>query len=186
MPFDPHAEPSDARKLERQQQCLAFCMVLHEIDLVTSDLASLLAKQDPPAAHSTIAAVEAVYRSIPAVWLPLEPTKMICDFAFGEPSNDDKFRNCIEKQRRNYSRLPGDIVLQGNAMVGERVRASRYPRFNCQHYSVPPCGRGTIVSLDCDGGTEIAVKWDDGSVWGNSMGGLQCGKKGNYRLVYDS
>ena len=56
--------------------------------------------------------------------------------------------------------------------IGDRVkeneRPSRHPRY------------GKIISITDDNGTEISVKWDDGSVSRN----LHCGKKGGFALVY--
>lgn len=183
MPFD-----AVLLKQTRERQCLAFCSVLYESRLVSDDLSVLLAKNDPPAAQSTIAAVANVRNSIKAIYLPPETAKLTCDLAFGSSGDysDCMFQKCIEEQRRCYSRIPGKIVLQDQAKVGERVRESRYPHKGYHGWVRPRnLARGTITSLDCDHGSEMAVEWDDGTVSGNRTGGLKCGKKGSYRLVYD-
>ena len=177
MPFDKHE-----LKPEREKRCLAFCNVLRETDLVSSDLSSLLDKNAPPASQSSIAAVRAICTSIKAIPLPSECTKLICDFAFdGLSLAKDLFKRYLTEQRRRYSRLPGNIVFQHEANVGERVRV----RLHCWQLSQRNLNRGTIISKDCDHGTEIAVRWDDGTVSGNTDVGLKCGKKGIYSLVYD-
>lgn len=171
MSFDEHQ-----LKLERQKGILAFCSVLKECYAVSTDVDALVAKKDPPASKSTIAAVIAVRNSIPVIPLPLECAKKICDFAFGESLHTYRRRKILDgvrEQHRLYSRLPGKIVLHHKAKVGERVR---YP-----HRRWPT---GTITSLDCDFGSEVAVRWDDANVTGNDAGGLKCGKKGLYQLVY--
>ena len=176
MPFDPTLLKLEHQKLW-EKQCLAFCSVLRESNLISADLSLLLTKKDPPAAQSTIAAVTAARNSIKALYLPMESAKIICEFAFGF-SRDNVLMHCVARQRRHYSRLPGKIVLRERARIRERVRES-YCLYSGEVGRV-----GTIISLHCDSGTEIAVRWDDGSVNGNLRGGLKCGKKGRYDLVY--
>eukprot|EP00984_Skeletonema_dohrnii_P023171 scaffold12250_cov150-Skeletonema_dohrnii-CCMP3373.AAC.1 len=173
-------------KLEQERRCLAFCSVLREAHLISNDLSSLIEKKAPPASQSSIAAVNAARTSIKAIALPIECVKLICDFAVGSVVNY-VFRKCLAEQRRRYSRLPGKIVLQNKAQVGERVRRNFYPVFSSPNLKLPQNSlqRGVIISKDCDHGTEIAVKWDNGTVSGNTNGGLKCGKKGQYALVYE-
>ena len=150
MPFDKHE-----LKPEREKRCLAFCNVLREADLVSSDLSSLLDKNAPPASQSSIAVVRVICTSIKAISPPSECAKLICDFAFDDFSlAKDLFKKCIAEQRRRYSRLPGNIVFQHEANVGERVR------LHSLRLSQRNLNCGTIISKDCDQGTEIAVRWD--------------------------
>jgi|SaaInl74LU_5_DNA_1037368.scaffolds.fasta_scaffold29111_1 hypothetical protein len=173
-------------KLEQERRCLTFCSVLREARLISNDLSSLIEKKAPPASQSSIAAVNAVRTPIKAIALPLECVKRICDFAVDTGSVVNYvFRKCLAEQWRRYSRLPGKIVLQNKAKVGERVR--RRFRFSSPNLKLPQNNlqRGVIISKDCDHGTEIAVKWDNGTVSGDANGGLKCGKKGQYALVYE-
>jgi len=180
MPFD-----VNELKLEREKRCLAFCSVLREAHLVSSDLSSLLGNTAPPASQSSIAAVRATQTSVKAISLPTENVKLICDFAFAHSDADDLLRKCVAEQIKYYSRLPGKIVFQGPARVGERVRESKYKRIGQGNINRGNMKRGAIISKDGDDWTEIAVRWDDGTVDGNEMVGLKCGKKGFYALVYD-
>ena len=178
-------------KLEREKRCLAFCSVLREAHLVSSDLSSLLSKIAPPASQSSIAAVMGVQASIKAISIPPECAKLVCNFAFGGTTDhaDSLLRKCISEQMCQYSRLPGKLVFYNKALAGERVRESKYPWIGYGKYfgwrSRGVRRFGTIARTDCDHGTEVAVAWDDGTVSGDALGGLKCGKKGVYRLVYD-
>ena len=110
-------------KLEREKRCLAFCSVLREAHLISNDLSFLIEKKAPPASQSSIAAVNTARTSIKAIALPLECVKLICDFAVDTGSVVNYvFRKCLAEQWRRYIRLPGKIVLQNEAKVGERVR----------------------------------------------------------------
>ena len=114
---------------------------------------------------------------------------LICDLAFGSITDyaDCLFKQLVAEQRHNYGRLPGKVVLHYKARVGERARESRYPSASCSDFWYSHqrnLRRGVIASIDCDHGTEIAVNWDDGTTSGYSIGGLKCGKKGGYGLVY--
>ena len=116
MPFD-----IAALKLQRERQCLAFSSVLHEAHLISTDLSYLLAKDTPPASKSSITTLEKLQTSIKAISLPTECAKLICDFAFKVDATL-KLRECIMEQHRKYSRLPGKIVFNSEAKVGDRER----------------------------------------------------------------
>lgn len=183
MPFD-----IAALKLQRERQCLAFSSVLHEAHLISTDLSYLLAKDTPPASKSSITTLEKLQTSIKAISLPTECVKLICDFAFKVDATL-MLRECIMEQHRKYSRLPGKIVFNSEAKVGERVRESRWPSHWYGYESIlsskGKLRSGIITSLDCDHNSEVAVEWDDGTKYGNTLAGIKCGKKGKYGLVYD-
>eukprot|EP00927_Polykrikos_kofoidii_P020754 TRINITY_DN19890_c0_g1_i1.p1 TRINITY_DN19890_c0_g1~~TRINITY_DN19890_c0_g1_i1.p1 ORF type:complete len:224 (-),score=47.83 TRINITY_DN19890_c0_g1_i1:195-866(-) len=81
-----------------------------------------------------------------------------------------------QRKNRGIYRERGCLVKIGEAAVGERVRLN--PE---EHRGYGDSGReGTIISVTEDNGTEIAVRWDDGSESHN----FHCGKKGNHELVY--
>jgi len=44
---------------------------------------------------------------------------------------------------------------------------------------------GTVTSLSCDGGSEVAVLMDSGCQTGCARSGLHCGKRGNFHLIYE-
>jgi hypothetical protein len=169
----------DKLELEWTKQREDFDRFVEEANAISADLSYLLAKSNPPASQSSIALVRALCDSVGAIsMLPLECISLVKMFAFGAEFYQCKkqvLRQCAREQYRNYSRLPGKIVLQHYAKVGERVRLS---------YSHDR--HGVISSKDCDHGTEIAVTWDDGTTWGDASGGLKCGKKDCYSLVYDN
>ena len=165
MPLDPYqlgAEYNAQSRQQRCRRCLAFCSVLRQMR------------------HATDSAI--------AMWIPPEAAKMVCEFAFDKVVNNDgmwaffktKRDECVREQMRCYRRHSGKIVFNNKATVGERIRESRDP---CYRSKQPR--HGTIISLECDHQSEVAVRWDDGSETGDIDAGRKCGKKGFYHLVYE-
>lgn len=62
-----------------------------------------------------------------------------------------------------------DLTPKFAAAVGDRVRRNNESR-----------KIGTITDVEGDGGTEVAVQWDDGAVSNQ----LWCGKKNGFHLLY--
>jgi hypothetical protein len=99
--------------------------------LVAAYLNHLLEKDDPPASKSYISVVVGLLGSFGVSPLPQECVKSICDFVFGTGLlgfANGKFRDYIQEQHHNYSRLPGKNVLHHMAKVRERVRFELVPQ----------------------------------------------------------
>ena len=74
---------------------------------------------------------------------------------------------------------PGNAVVQIFASVGDRVRERNMNDGNNEVQRRKWKNKGTIVRLECDRSTELAVKWDAGSTRTYS-----CGKWNRYELEY--
>jgi len=90
-------------------------------------------------------------------------------------------KNEIENKQSEVNRLYSYIKISGNAVnyrtakVGDRVRTNKgqaYTEKNCP---------GKIISVTEEYGTEIGVRWDDGTEHHN----LWCGKNNGWSLIYD-